>query len=52
MLSVTKMQGVLPLGGTIRYASINNHNGRRRYPIAILSVCLLNRGKNSPEGTT
>ena len=42
----------LPLGGTTRYASINNHNGRRRYLIAIPSVCLLMHGQNNLGVTT
>jgi casein kinase 1 delta/casein kinase I family protein HRR25 len=33
----------LALGGTRRYASINNHNGRGRYLIAITIVRLLRR---------
>jgi len=42
----------LPLGGTRRYASINNHNGRGRCLIAMLIVRTLTRTKNSLGGTT
>jgi casein kinase 1 delta/casein kinase I family protein HRR25 len=45
------MEG-LPLGGTRRYASINNHNGRGRCPPTILIVRLLTRTKNSLGGMT
>jgi serine/threonine protein kinase len=42
----------LPLGGTRRYASIRNHNGRGRYSILVLIGRLLKRAKNSRGGTT
>lgn len=42
----------LPLCGTRRYASINNHNGRGRYPTATLIVRLLTRAKTSLVGMT
>jgi casein kinase 1 delta/casein kinase I family protein HRR25 len=40
----------LPLGGTRRYASINNHNGCGRCLIAIPLVRLLRRGQSSLGG--
>jgi casein kinase 1 delta/casein kinase I family protein HRR25 len=45
------IEGV-PLGGTRRYASINNHNGRGRCFITMLLVRLLTRRKNSLGETT
>lgn len=42
----------LPLGGTTRYASINNHNGRGRCFITMPLVRLLTRRKNSLGETT
>lgn len=38
-------------GGTSRYASINNHNGRGKFPVQSLSRRLANNQKNSLSGT-
>ncbi len=42
----------LRLGGTVRYASINNHNGRGRFAINPLFIHLLKSGKSSLGGMT